>query len=143
MPNKADRKRPIQVKFFVDEKELGLIKARMAQLGIENMSAYLRKMAIDRYAAKPDLLALFCKEILVAPRRISQVHIHLLCLLFSVPHVSKRHLPNGNRRQPPPCLTKSETDGRKSMAARRTVKSRFISPILTLCQGQATPRRCP
>lgn len=42
MPNKADRKRPIQVKFFVDEKELGLIKARMAQLGIENMSAYLR-----------------------------------------------------------------------------------------------------
>lgn len=99
------------------------------------MSAYLRKMAIDRYAAKPDLLALFCKEILVAPRRISQVHIHLLCLLFSVPHVSKRHLPNGNRQQPPPCLTKSETDGRKSMAARRTVKSRFISPILTLCQG--------
>lgn len=27
----------------------------MAQLGIENMSAYLRKMAIDGYAAKPDL----------------------------------------------------------------------------------------
>ena len=55
MPNKADRKRPIQVKFFVDKRELGLIKARMAQLGIENMSAYLRKMAIDGYAAKPDL----------------------------------------------------------------------------------------
>jgi len=31
------------------------MKARMAQLGIENMSAYLRKMAIDGYAAKPDL----------------------------------------------------------------------------------------
>ncbi|MFQ9131368.1 MAG: plasmid mobilization protein [Oscillospiraceae bacterium] len=55
MPNKADHKRPIQVKFFVDERELGLIKARMAQLGIENMSAYLRKMAIDGYAAKPDM----------------------------------------------------------------------------------------
>jgi len=54
MPNKADRKRPIQVKFFVDEKELSLIKARMAQLGIENMSAYLRKMAIDGYEEKPD-----------------------------------------------------------------------------------------
>ena len=51
----AIRQRPIQVKFFVDEKELSLIKARMAQLGIENMSAYLRKMAIDGYAAKPDL----------------------------------------------------------------------------------------
>lgn len=50
----AIRQRPIQVKFFVDEKELGLIKARMAQLGIENMSAYLRKMAIDGYEEKPD-----------------------------------------------------------------------------------------
>ena len=55
MPNKADRKRPIQVKFFVDERELGLIKTRMAQLGIENMSAYLRKVAIDGYEEKPDL----------------------------------------------------------------------------------------
>ena len=55
MPNKADRKRPIQIKFFVDERELGLIKARMAQLGIENMSAYLRKMAINGYEEKPDL----------------------------------------------------------------------------------------
>lgn len=54
MPNKADRKRPIQVKFFVDEKELSLIKVRMAQLGIENMSAYLRQVAIDGYEEKPD-----------------------------------------------------------------------------------------
>ena len=54
MPDNRNRKRPIQVKFFVDEKELGLIKARMAQLGIENMSAYLRKMAIDGYEEKPD-----------------------------------------------------------------------------------------
>ena len=51
----AIRQRPIQVKFFVDERELGLIKARMAQLGIENMSAYLRKMAIYGYEEKPDL----------------------------------------------------------------------------------------
>lgn len=43
MPDNRNRKRPIQVKFFVDERELSLIKARMAQLGIENMSAYLRK----------------------------------------------------------------------------------------------------
>ncbi len=27
MPDNRNRKRPIQVKFFVDEKELGLIKA--------------------------------------------------------------------------------------------------------------------
>ena len=50
----AIRHRPIQVKFFVDEKELSLIKARMAQLGIENMSAYLRQVAIDGYEEKPD-----------------------------------------------------------------------------------------
>ena len=55
MPDNRNRKRPIQVKFFVDEKELSLIKARMAQLGIENMSAYLRKMAIDGYVVKLDM----------------------------------------------------------------------------------------
>ena len=55
MPDNRNRKRPIQVKFFVDERELGLIKARMAQLGIENMSAYLRQVAIDGYEEKPNL----------------------------------------------------------------------------------------
>ena len=55
MPDNRNRKRPIQVKFFVDENELGLIKARMAQLGIKNMRAYLRKMAIDGYVGKLDL----------------------------------------------------------------------------------------
>ena len=54
MLDNRNRKRPIQVKFFVDEKELSLIKARMAQLGIENMSAYLRQVAIDGYEEKPD-----------------------------------------------------------------------------------------
>ena len=37
---------------------------------------------------------LFCKKIPVVPRRFSQVYIHLLCLLFSVSHVSKRHFLN-------------------------------------------------
>lgn len=69
----------------------------------------------------------FCKN--------RRVYIHLLCLLFckfqqvagtaifsSVApldllairpfHNSKRHFQNGNRRQTPPCLPKSETDGR-------------------------------
>lgn len=52
MPDNRNRKRPIQV---VDEKELSLIKVRMAQLGIENMSAYLRQVAIDGYEEKPDM----------------------------------------------------------------------------------------
>ena len=55
MPDNRNRKRPIQVKFFVDEKELGLIKMKLAQLSTENMSAYPRKMAIDGYAVKLDM----------------------------------------------------------------------------------------
>ena len=52
MPDNRNRKRPIQVKFFVNENELGMIKTKMAQTGTENMSAYLRKMAIDGYVIK-------------------------------------------------------------------------------------------
>ena len=55
MPDNRNRKRPIQVKFFVDEHELELIKTRMAQVGTENMSAYLRKMAIDGYVVNLDM----------------------------------------------------------------------------------------
>lgn len=47
MPNKADRKRPIQVKFFVDEKELAAIKQRMMESGTDNLSAYLCTMAME------------------------------------------------------------------------------------------------
>ena len=45
MPDNRNHKCPIQIKFFVDETELGLIKARMAQLGIENMTSYLRRIS--------------------------------------------------------------------------------------------------
>lgn len=63
------RQRPIQVKFFVEEKELDQIKQRMALLGTENMSAYLRKMAIDGYAVKLDLPEL--RELTSKMKRIS------------------------------------------------------------------------
>ena len=55
MPDNRNSNRQIQDKFFVDERELGLIKAKMAQPGIENMSAYLRQVAIDGYEEKPNL----------------------------------------------------------------------------------------
>ena len=55
MADNRNRKRPIQVKFFVDEKEQALIKKKMEQAGIENMSAYIRKMVIDGYVVKLDL----------------------------------------------------------------------------------------
>ena len=55
MPDNRNRKRPIQVKFFVDEKEQALIKKKMELAGIENMSAYIRKMVIDGYVVKLDM----------------------------------------------------------------------------------------
>ena len=55
MPDNRNRKRPIQVKFFVDEKEQALIKKKMEHAGIENMSAYIRKMVIDGYVVKSDM----------------------------------------------------------------------------------------
>lgn len=69
MPDNRNRKRPIQVKFFVDEKELDPIKKKIALLGTENMSAYLRKMAIDGYAVKLDLPEL--RELTSKMKRIS------------------------------------------------------------------------
>ena len=55
IPDNRNRKRPIQVKFFVDEKEQALIKKKMEHAGIENMSAYIRKMVIDGYVVKLDM----------------------------------------------------------------------------------------
>ena len=39
----------------MSEQEAELVKGRMAELGITNLSAYLRKMAIDGYVVKLDL----------------------------------------------------------------------------------------
>ena len=47
MTDHRNRKRPIQVKFFVDEKELAAIKQRMIESGTDNLSAYLRTMAME------------------------------------------------------------------------------------------------
>ena len=44
----ANRKRNIQMKFYVTEEERRLIDEKMAQLPTRRYGAYLRKMAIDR-----------------------------------------------------------------------------------------------
>ena len=54
MSDNRNRLRPKQIKFFVNDKEYELIKQKMAQLGTDNMSAYLRKMAIDGYVVNLD-----------------------------------------------------------------------------------------
>ena len=51
----TQRKREIPVFFMVTEHEKEMIEEKMAQLGTKNMSAYLRKMAIDGYVVRLDL----------------------------------------------------------------------------------------
>ena len=49
------RRRPIHLHVMVSEEELAPIRERMAEAGIRNMSAYIRKMALDGYCLNLDL----------------------------------------------------------------------------------------
>ena len=51
----ANRSRGILLKFFVSEQELEQIKMKMEQYGTSNLSAYLRKIAIDGYVVNLEL----------------------------------------------------------------------------------------
>ena len=50
----ANRKRNIQMKFWVTAEEKQLIEEKMAQLQTKRIGAYLRKMAIDGYIIQMD-----------------------------------------------------------------------------------------
>ena len=50
----ANRKRNIQVKFYVTAEEKELIEQKMAQLQTKRIGAYLRKMVIDGYIIHVD-----------------------------------------------------------------------------------------
>ena len=63
------RKHNIPIMFWVTEQERDLIEQRMSQIGTINMSAYLRKIAIDGYVLKLDLPEL--KEMISLLRRSS------------------------------------------------------------------------
>lgn len=65
----AKRKRGVPVLFWVSAEELELIHQMMQQYGTENLSAYLRKMALDGYVVKLDLPEL--KELVSLMRRSS------------------------------------------------------------------------
>ena len=51
----ANRKRNIQMKFWVTEGEKRLIDEKMSQLPTKRYGAYLRKMALDGYILRLDL----------------------------------------------------------------------------------------
>ena len=57
-----NRKREVQLNFWVSPKELALIEQKMSQFGTKNREAYLRKMALDGYVVKLELPEL--KELL-------------------------------------------------------------------------------
>ncbi len=49
------KKRTVRTEFVMSEQEAALVQERMAQLGITNISAYLRKMALDGYIIQLDM----------------------------------------------------------------------------------------
>ena len=51
----ANRKRDVPILFWVSQEEMEMIHKKMEQFGTKNLSAYLRKMAIDGYVVRLDL----------------------------------------------------------------------------------------
>ena len=63
------RRRPIHLHVMVSEEELALIRERMAEAGIRNMGAYMRKMALNGYVLHVDLSPV--RELVSLQRRCS------------------------------------------------------------------------
>ena len=51
----GQNKKTVRVEFVMSEQDAELVKGRMAELGITNLSAYLRKMAVDAYIIHLDM----------------------------------------------------------------------------------------
>lgn len=50
----ANRERPVMLTFYVTEEEKEFIKYKMSLMNVTNMSAYIRKMAIDGMLVQVD-----------------------------------------------------------------------------------------
>ena len=72
------RRRPIHLHVMVSEEEQALIQQRMAEAGIRNMGAYIRRMALNGYVLHVDLSPV--QELVSLLRRcannLNQVAIH-------------------------------------------------------------------
>lgn len=62
-------RRPIHLHVMVSEEELALIRERMAEAGVRNMGAYVRKMALNGYVLHVDLSPV--RELVSLQRRCS------------------------------------------------------------------------
>lgn len=71
----ANRKRNIQMKFYVTEEEKRLIDEKMAQLPTRRYGAYLRKMAIDGFIIYTDTadIKAFTSKLAAIGRNINQI----------------------------------------------------------------------
>ena len=71
----ANRKRNIQMKFWVTEEEKRFIDEKMKQLPTQRYGAYLRKMAIDGYIIYTDMSSLkeMNKALFSIGRNINQI----------------------------------------------------------------------
>lgn len=49
------QKRDVRIEFVISRQEADVIKEHMEELGIKNLSAYLRKMAVDGYIIHLDM----------------------------------------------------------------------------------------
>jgi len=54
MSRSQNPKRPLRIEFTVNEDEMALLKEKMAQAGICNREAYIRKMCLDGYVLRHD-----------------------------------------------------------------------------------------
>jgi len=76
--NTKNRSRAVAVNIFVSEEEQLLIRERMKEAGTDNMSAFIRKMALNGYVIHVDLSPV--KDLVSLQRRCSnnlnQIAIH-------------------------------------------------------------------
>ena len=63
------RRRPVHLHVMVSEEELTQIRERMAETGVRNMGAYVRKMALNGYVLHVDLSPV--QELVSLQRRCS------------------------------------------------------------------------
>ena len=49
-----ERRRPIRIVFRLDESEAALLEEKIAEAGIRNREAYIRRMVLDGYVLKLD-----------------------------------------------------------------------------------------
>ena len=74
----ATRKRHVHLHVLVTPEELALIRGRMAEAGITNAGAYVRKMALNGYVLNVDLAPV--QELVSLQRRcannMNQIAIH-------------------------------------------------------------------